>query len=131
MVPPASCESPPLPLGRAARAKVSDAFRLPPGCHCDRQGISCHPVGREKVNCRMAAREAGLGHDLGAPNLAPGRSVAFMETTGEGLTSSAPPPPGSGAKPYRRDVIANQIFPQNVDKICLRSRAAAYIPRRE
>ena len=67
MVPPASCESPPLPLGRAARAKVSDAFRLPPGCHCDRQGISCHPVGREKVNCRMAAREAGLGHDLGAP----------------------------------------------------------------
>ena len=69
-----------------------------------------HPVGREKVNCRMAAREAGLGHDLGAPNLAPGRSVAFMETTGEGLTSSAPPPPGSGAKPSRRDVIANQIF---------------------
>ena len=24
-------------------------------------------VGREKVNCRAAAREAGLGHDLGAP----------------------------------------------------------------
>ena len=30
-VPPASCESPPLPSGRAARARVSDAFRLPPG----------------------------------------------------------------------------------------------------
>ena len=27
-------------------------------------------VGREKVNCRAAAREAGLGHDLGAPNVA-------------------------------------------------------------
>ena len=26
-----------------------------------------YPVGREKVNCRAAAREAGLGHDLGAP----------------------------------------------------------------
>ena len=41
-VPPASCESPPLPSGRAARARVSNAFRLPPGCHCDRQGIGCH-----------------------------------------------------------------------------------------
>ena len=27
-------------------------------------------AGREKVNCRAAAREAGLGHDLGAPNVA-------------------------------------------------------------
>ena len=82
-----------------------------------------HPVGREKVNCRMAAREAGLGHDLGAPNLAPGRSVAFMETTGEGLTSPAPPPPGSGSKTSRRDVIANQIFPQYVDKfVCGRGQ---------
>ena len=26
-------------------------------------------VGREKVNCRAAAREAGLGHDLGAPHM--------------------------------------------------------------
>ena len=47
---------------------------------------------------------------------ASGRSVAFMETTGEGLTSPAPPPPGSGSKTSRRDVIANQIFPQYVDK---------------
>ena len=47
-----------------------------------------------------------------------------METTGEGLTSSAPPPPGSGAKPYRRDVIANQIFPQYVDKfVCGRGQS--------
>ena len=147
MAPPASCESPPLPLGRAARAKVSDAFRLPPGCHCDRQGISCHPVGREKVNCRMAAREAGLGHDLGAPNWPGPRPSArqtlrpypvgartarphstrperrLQETTGEGLTSPAPPPPGSGAEPNCRDVIANQIFPQYVDKfVCGRGK---------
>ena len=26
-----------------------------------------HLVGREKVNCPAGAREAGLGHDLGAP----------------------------------------------------------------
>ena len=35
----------PLPSGRAARVKVSDAFRLPPNCHCGRQGIDCHPRG--------------------------------------------------------------------------------------
>ena len=35
----------PFPSGRAARARVSDAFQLPPGCHCDRQGIGCHPRG--------------------------------------------------------------------------------------
>ena len=39
-----------------------------------------------------------------------------MKTLGTGLTSTAPPPPGAGKKPYRRDVIANQIFPQHVDK---------------
>ena len=35
----------PLPSGRAARVKISDAFHLPPNCHCDRQGIGCHPRG--------------------------------------------------------------------------------------
>ena len=65
------------PLGRAARVKVSDAFRLPPNCHCDRQGIGCHPRGRD---------------DLGAPNWALGRSVAFTRTTGTSLTSPALPP---------------------------------------
>ena len=47
---------------------------------------------------------------------APGRSVAFMQTTSASLASTAPPPPGPGAKLNCRDVIANQIFPQNVDK---------------
>ena len=51
-----------------------------------------------------------------------------METVNASLTSPAPPPPGSGAKPSRRDVIANQIFPQHVDKfvcgreMCIRDR---------
>ena len=36
------------PSGHAARARVSDAFRLPPGCCCDRQGIGCHPRGRAR-----------------------------------------------------------------------------------
>ena len=44
-VSPASCESPSPPSGRAARVRVSDAFHLPPNCHCDRQGIGCHPRG--------------------------------------------------------------------------------------
>ena len=33
----------PLPSGRAARVKVSDASRLPPNCHCGRQGTGCYP----------------------------------------------------------------------------------------
>ena len=33
------------PSGRAARARVSDTFRLPPGWCCDRHGIGCHPKG--------------------------------------------------------------------------------------
>ena len=54
---------------------------------------------------------------------APGRSVAFMQTAGASQTSTAPPPPGSGARQNRRDVIANQIFPQNVDKfVCGRGQ---------
>ena len=40
-----SCQSTPFPSGRAARARVSDAFRLPPSCCCDRHGIGCHPRG--------------------------------------------------------------------------------------
>ena len=57
---------------------------------------------------------------------APGRSVAFMQTTSASLASTAPPPPGSGAQPNRRDVIANQIFPQDVDKfVCGRGQPRA------
>ena len=41
---------------------------------------------------------------------APGRSVAFMQTAGASQTSTAPPPPGSGARQNRRDVIANKFF---------------------
>ena len=40
-----SCQSTPFPLGRAARARVSNAFRLPPNCCCDSHGIDCHPRG--------------------------------------------------------------------------------------
>ena len=110
-----SCQSSPFPSGRAARVKVSDAFHLPPNCYCDRQGIGCHPRG-----VRGASRA----------RTAPGRSVAFTRTVTANLASPALPPPGSGAKLFRRDVIANQIFPQYVDKICLRSRAPVTVPWR-
>ena len=112
---PSSCESPSPLSGRAARVKLGDAFHLPPNRCCDRQGIGCHPRG---ARCALRARPA------------PGWSVAFTETTGLNHTSSALPPPGSGAKRNCRDVIANQIFPQNVDKICLRSRAPVTAPWR-
>ena len=49
-----------------------------------------------------------------------------MQTAGASQTSTAPPPPGSGARQNRRDVIANQIFPQNVDKfVCGRGQPRA------
>ena len=73
----------PLPSGRAARVKVSDAFRLPPTCYCDRQGIGCHPRGVRRTPRTRTA---------------PGRSVAFTRTINISLTSPALPPPGSGAK---------------------------------
>ena len=137
------------------------------------------------MNCRAAAREAGLGHDLGVPNVAsisrkgahcapentmplaaplrraregelpcnfvgrddlgapnwPGprsrRAKRCVHPVGartarphtctrperrlHGNSRRKPciastPAPGSGAKPICRDVIANQIFPQYVDK---------------
>ena len=94
-VPPASCESPPLPSGRAARARVSPALPLPPIFGDTVSKISATPRGGRTLRARIPV---------------PGRSVAFTETTGEGLTSPAPPPPGSGAKLSRRDVIANKFF---------------------
>ena len=44
--------------------------------------------------------------------------------------SRAPPPPSPGAKGNRRDVVASQIFPQHVEKIWMRSRAAGHVPWR-
>ena len=40
-----SCQSTPFPLGRAARARVSDAFQLPPGCYGRVSGTSATPRG--------------------------------------------------------------------------------------
>ena len=58
-VSPASCESPPPPLGRAARVRVSDAFHLPPNCYCDRQGIGCHPKGCASTRPERRLHENG------------------------------------------------------------------------
>ena len=51
----------PLPSGRAARVKVSDAFRLPPNCHCGRQGIGCHPKRVRLHSTRPERRLHGNG----------------------------------------------------------------------
>ena len=40
-----SCQSTPFPSGRAARARVSDAFQLPPGCYGRVSGTSATPRG--------------------------------------------------------------------------------------
>ena len=58
---PSSCESPSPPSGRAARVKVSDAFRLPPNCHCGRQGIGCHPKRVRLHSTRPERRLHGNG----------------------------------------------------------------------
>ena len=64
-VPPASCESPPLPSGRAARARVSDAFRLPPGCCCDRQGLVATPRGGRAMRApTKRGRQRFMGWNL-------------------------------------------------------------------
>ena len=109
-VPPASCESPPLPSGRAARARVSDAFPLPPVCHCDRQGIGCH----------LRTVRVAFTAPVGAP--APGRSVAFTETANASLTSPAPPPPGSGEKTQLPRRYRKSNFSTACGQICLRSQ---------
>ena len=69
-VPPASCESPPLPSGRAARVRASDAFRLPPGCRIKASGTAATP---ERCAYRLlhppcrGARCAPARHPAGAP----------------------------------------------------------------
>ena len=69
-VPPASCESPPLPLGRAARVRASDAFRLPPICRIRASGTAATP---ERCAYRLlhppcrGARCAPARHPAGAP----------------------------------------------------------------
>ena len=78
------------------------------GHTADKKGMSATPEGR--TSCARTA---------------PGRSVAFMQTASAGLASTAPPPLGSGVRQNRRDVIANQIFPQYVDKfVCGRAHRA-------
>ena len=49
MVPPTSCESLPPPSGRAARARVSSAFQMPPGCLDKVSGTGATPEGRART----------------------------------------------------------------------------------
>lgn len=53
---PPSCQSPTFPSGRAARAEVSDAFRLPPGGCCNRHVIGCRPGGRSRAGTGRIVR---------------------------------------------------------------------------
>ena len=83
----------------------------------------CRPAA-SKGKQKWAAAPEGRASRARIP--APGRSVAFTGTASTHLASTAPPPPGSGARQNRRDVIANQIFPQNVDKfVCGRGQPPA------
>ena len=121
-VPPASCESLPLPSGRASRAKVSDAFRLPPGCHCDRQGIGCHPktmrvpftapvgarIARPHIGTRPERRLHGNGK----------RKPYIDSTPAPGVRRKTEPP-----RRYRKSNFSTEC-----GQICLRSRALANIP---
>ena len=70
------------------------------------------------------------GRRRGAPAQPPAGAPPSRKQQTRAFHRQLPRLPGSGAEPSRRDVIANQIYPQNVDKICLRSRAAENFPRR-
>ncbi len=105
---PSSCESPPPPLGRAARVKVSDAFRLPPNCHCGRQGIGCHPRRVRLHGSRPGRRLHGNGKHK--------PYIASTPTSRVRRKTELP-------RHYRKS-----NFSTVCGKICLRSRAAAYIP---
>ena len=121
-VPPASCESPPLPSGRAARAKVSNAFRLPPGCHCDRQGIGCRP------RTVRVSFTAPVGARIARPHTGP-RPERRLHGNGKRKPYIASTPaPGVRRKtePPRRYRKSN--FSTVCGQICLRSRAVVYIP---
>ena len=98
-VPPASCESPPLPSGRAARAKVSLAFAVPPGC-LDRASRTDATPG---AGARCAPLRKGYG---GAPV---GWNPPFLllmaaGRQGEGVTHFA-----RAARPYLRQQM-QKIF---------------------
>ena len=105
---PSSCESPSPPSGRAARVKVSDAFRLPPNCHCGRQGIGCHP---KRVRLHSTRPERCLhANDKHKPYIASTPASRVRRKT----------------KLPRRNRKSN--FSTVCGQICLRSRASAYIP---
>ena len=99
-VSPASCESPPPPLGRAARVRVSDAFHLPPNCYCDRQGIGCHPKG-----CASTRPERRL-HENG------GRKPCIASTPASRVRQKTKLP-----RCYRKSNFSTEC-----GQICLRSR---------
>ena len=138
------------PLGRAARVKVSDAFHLPPGCHCGREGIDCHPVGAQ---CRLqhlsvgrddSARQTGPGHDLGAPNAAStpvGARIARPHACTRPerrLHGNGERKPCIDSSPAFRVRHKTELprryrksnFSTACGQICLRSRAPVNIPRR-
>ena len=91
-----SCQSTPFPLGRAARVRVSDAFRLPPNCHYDRQGIGCHPSGAHPPGTRPERRLHANSN----------RKPYIASTPASRVRRKTKLP-----RRYRK-----QIFPQNVDK---------------
>ena len=112
----------PFPSGRAARARVSNAFRLPPGCHCDRQGIGCHPrtvrvsftapVGTRIARPHTGTRPERRLHGNGK------RKPYIASTPAPGVRRKTEPP-----RRYRKSNFSTEC-----GQICLRSRAPANIP---
>ena len=119
-----SCQSTPFPSGRAARARVSDAFQLPPGCYGRVSGTSATPRGalgwqscppcckgrlggRRKASptfTREARPEGGGGdsQEEGEPRVPPplvrGAAAQAASPPADGW-HSPPPSPGTGEAP--------------------------------
>ena len=143
------------PIPFRTRCARKSQWRFPAAAHLPCQGKrnGFHPVGREKVNCRMAAREAGLGHDpgapkwaeprLGAPNAAsvsrrgahcaPAQHPAGASPSGNnrrGPPIASTPAPGVRRRTEPPRHYRKSNFSTVCGQICLRSRETANIPRR-
>ena len=112
----------PFPSGRAARARVSDAFQLPPGCHCDRQGIGCHlRTVRVPFTASVGARNARPHTGTRLERCLHGNGKYkphIVSTPAPGVRRKTEPP-----RRYRKSNFSTEC-----GQICLRSRAVVYIP---
>ena len=104
----------PFPSGRAARTKISGAFRLPPICRITVSTTAATPWRARSVRLHTGTRPERRLHENGSHKPCIDSTPAFQ------IRREAEPP-----RRYRKS-----NFSTVCGQICLRSRAAANIPQR-